>query len=361
MFGQRLKLARKRAGLSMRGLADLMNPSVTAQAISKYEAGKMMPSSAILVGLGKALDISLDFLMGGQVGKLDRLEFRKHAGASARDRAKAEAIVIDSLENYLAVEEILGIELPGDAFREIRCDYIASEDEIDAKADELRKAWHLGMDPIPSMCGLLEEKGLHVIEADLPESINGLACHALPTRTDAPETQVIVVSSRTNVERKRFTLAHELAHRIMRSTGNPAIKLETAMNRFAGALLVPGEHLVTEAGYQRHRITYYEIIRLKQVYGVSAAALLYRLGQVGILPFSTVQRAFATFARTWRKTEPEPIRDNEGFGAFEKPSRFKSLVWRAVGEELISPIRAAQFLHQPLEEIESRIRGPYPQ
>ena len=96
-------------------------------------------------------------------------------------------------------------------------------------------------------------------------------------------------------------------------------------------------------------------------YGVSAAALLYRLGQVGILPLSAVQRALATFARTWRKTEPKPIRDNEGFGAFEKPSRFKSLVWRAVGEELISPIRAAQFLHQPLEDIESRIRGPYPQ
>ena len=27
-------------------------------------------------------------------------------------------------------------------------------------------------------------------------------------------------------------------------------------------------------------------------------------------------------------------------------------------EELISPIRAAQFLQQSLEEIESRIRGP---
>ena len=62
MFGQRLRLARKRAGLSMRALADAMSPKVTAQAISKYEAGKMLPSSAVLVGLGKALDVSLDFL-----------------------------------------------------------------------------------------------------------------------------------------------------------------------------------------------------------------------------------------------------------------------------------------------------------
>jgi len=77
MFGQRLRLARKRAGLSMRELADAMSPKVTAQAISKYEAGKMLPSSAVLVGLGKALDVSLDFLMSAQVEALDNVvEFR---------------------------------------------------------------------------------------------------------------------------------------------------------------------------------------------------------------------------------------------------------------------------------------------
>ncbi len=47
----------------MRSLAERMDPKITAQAISKYEAGKMMPSSAVLVGLAKALDVSLDFLM----------------------------------------------------------------------------------------------------------------------------------------------------------------------------------------------------------------------------------------------------------------------------------------------------------
>ena len=91
-----------------------------------------------------------------------------------------------------------------------------------------------------------------------------------------------MVSSRTNVERKRFTLAHELAHRIVRSTGNPAIDLEGAMNRFAGAFLVPGQCLREEAGADQHRFTCYEIIRLKHMYGVSAEALLMRLRQVGV-------------------------------------------------------------------------------
>ena len=356
MFGQRLRLARKRAGLSMREVADVMSPKVTAQAISKYEAGKMLPSSAVLVGLGRALDVSLDFLMSAQVEELEAVEFRKHSGASARDRARAEAVVMDSLERYLAVEHILDIQNNADWMERRRYDSVASESEIDERADELRRVWDLGLNPIPSMCELLEDKGIKVVEADLPETINGLSCHIL--RGGKVAAEAVVVSSRINVERKRFTLAHELAHRIIRSTGNSAIDLERAMNRFAGAFLVPGQCLREELGTGRQRITYYEIVRLKHIYGVSAAALLIRLGQVGVMSEGSVRRAFATFAQSWRKSEPKPIQQEHGFAAFEKPRRFKRLVSRAVGEELISPVRAAALLNQPLETVEEQIAGP---
>jgi transcriptional regulator with XRE-family HTH domain len=56
MFGERLRLARKRAGLSLRELADRLGGEVSAQAISKYENGMMFPSSSVLVALGNALD-----------------------------------------------------------------------------------------------------------------------------------------------------------------------------------------------------------------------------------------------------------------------------------------------------------------
>ncbi len=99
----------------MRSLAEQMTPKITAQAISKYEAGKMLPSSTVLIALGKALNVSLDFLMSAQVEAFDGLDFRKHSGASARDRAKADA---------------------------------------------LRDDWHLGMGPIPSLCELSKGKGI---------------------------------------------------------------------------------------------------------------------------------------------------------------------------------------------------------
>ena len=356
MFGRRLRLARKRAGLSMRSLAERMDPKITAQSISKYEAGKMMPSSAVLVGLATALEVSLDFLMSAQVEALDGLEFRKRFSTPARDRARAEAVLIDNLERYLTIEEVLGIPSTGDSFEDHCDDSVASEEQIDDKADGLRKAWDLGMDPVPSLCALLEEKGIKVVEVELPERINGLACRVM--RGGRAVAEAVAVSKRTNVERKRFTLAHELAHRIIRSTRNTAIKLEAAMNRFAGAFLVPGGHLRKEAGESRHRVTSYEIIALKHTYGVSAAAMLVRLGQVGILRPAAVERAFRTFARSWRKKEPEPILPDQGFAAFEKPQRFKRLVWRAVGEELISPVRAAALLNESLDAVERQISGP---
>ena len=223
MFGQRLRLARKKAGISMRELARRMSPPVSAQAISKYESGQMMPSSAALVGLGRALDVSLDFLMGGQVEALEAVEFRKDSRTSAKDRARAEVLVTERIESYLAIEAILDIEPPADPFDDLRTDQIGSFEEVERKANDLRERWKLGFDPIPSMTGLLETQGIRVIEADLPERLDGLAC-TVKLAHGHPDTEAVVVSSRANVERRRFTLAHELGHRVIGGVSGPGAK-----------------------------------------------------------------------------------------------------------------------------------------
>ncbi|MCB1380028.1 MAG: ImmA/IrrE family metallo-endopeptidase [Alphaproteobacteria bacterium] len=356
MFGQRLRLARKKAGLSMQRLAEQIDPPLSAQAISKYEKDQMMPSSSVLVQLGKTLGVSLDFLMAGHVKGLRGVEFRKHSATSAQDQARAEAIVIEHLEDYLAIEEILELPPQPDRFGELRNHTVQTFEEAEALAIRLRQHWNLGNDPIPSMTRLLEDKGIRVIEADLPPRFDGLACDVELMGTRG-ETEVVVVSSQSGIERKRFNLAHELAHRVIVAVG-PGLNKEKAMHRFAGAFLVPGDHLKEEIGDSRKRITYHEIVRLKQFHGVSAAALLMRLRDVAIVSPSTVDYAFRTYARSWRKSEPEPIGLGQGVGAFESPARYKSLVWRALGDELISPVRAAQMLHKPLKNVEQQIRGP---
>ncbi|WP_026868041.1 helix-turn-helix domain-containing protein [Hyphomicrobium zavarzinii] len=357
MLGNRLKIARKKAGLSLRALAEQVDPPVSAQALSKYESNQMVPSSRVLVGLAKALGTSLDYLMSGQVAELEGVEFRKHSGTSAQDRARVEAIVTERLERYFAVEDVLGLPDEADPFARVRTDRVASLEEAECLADQVRDDWDLGNDAIPSMCGLLEDKGIKVIEADLPERVSGMACHVRRSGRDNA-IPLVVVSSSINTERKRFTLAHELGHRVIRGTASDELKLEKAIDRFAGAFLVPADHLRQEIGECRHGVAYQEIKRLKHYYGVSASSMLMRLLQVGILSESVVAYAFRTTARSWRTEEPDPIKDGIGLGDFEKPRRFERLVYRALAEKLISPIRAAELISKPLSEVEIGLRGP---
>lgn len=357
MLADRLRIARKKAGLSLRGLAERLDPPVSAQAISKYEASEMMPSSSVLVGLAKALDTSLDFLMSGEVAALEGIEFRKHSGTSAQDRARVEAVVTEKLERIFAIEEVLGLDEEPEPFAGLRAENVASLDKVEALADQLRGAWDLGGDAIPGLSGLLEDKGIRVIEADLPKRVSGMACHVRRANRQG-EISVVVVSSAINTERKRFTLAHELGHRVIGSTAPEGPKLEKAIDRFAGAFLVPAAHLRQEIGATRHGVAYQEIKRLKHFYGVSATSMLMRLGQVGVLADHVVAYAFRTYARSWRHAEPDPIPDKQGLAAFEKPRRFERLVYRALAEQLISTVRAAELLDKPVAEIEIGLRGP---
>lgn len=357
MLGQRLKTARKKAGLSLRDLAERLDPPVSAQALSKYEADRMVPSSRVLVGLAKALGTSLDYLMSGQVEALEAVEFRKRSTTSAQDRARVEAIVTERLEQYFAVEDILSLHEEGDPFAALRADAVASFEEAEQAAGTVREAWGLGSDAIPSLCGILEDHGIKVIEADLPERVSGLACHVRRAKHQA-QIEVVVVSSHANVERKRFTLAHELGHRVIKGTGSDDLNLEKAMHRFAGAFLVPASHLRREIGECRHGVAYEEIRRLKHYYGVSAASMLVRLQQLQIISESWAAYAFRTFAKSWRTQEPDPIKDDIGLGEFEKPRRYERLVYRALAEKLISPVRASELLAKPLAEVEVGLRGP---
>lgn len=356
MFGQRLKLARKRANLSLRDLADSIGNDVTAQAISKYESGKMFPSSGVLVALSKALGVSLDFLMSDQVVALSGVEFRMHSGASASERARAEATVIDAVERHLALDAVLGLDSDKNDLPSQKVT-VQSFQEVEQQAENLRKKWNLGFDPIPSMTGLLEDKGIKVIAVDIPKKLSGFTGD-VRRPGDKPDVPVIVVSTQFSIERRRFTLAHELAHRIIGGCRDD-MKLEKAMDRFAAAFLMPAKHLQEEVSGARDALPpYSELVRLKHFYGVAAAAVLMRLKDIGVLSDATVSYAFQTYARTWRTAEPMPLDPNGDCGKLEQPTRFKRSVYWALADRLISLPRAAELLDRSVTQVELDVRGP---
>lgn len=94
------------------------------------------------------------------------------------------------------------------------------------------------------------------------------------------------------------------------------------------------------------------------MYRVSAAALVVRLEQIGIIEKATLSTLFQTIGRTWRSREPEEIEPVERRGEFERPKRFERLSYRALAEGYISPAKAMELLNKPLSEIEEGMRGP---
>ncbi len=357
MIADRLKLARRKAGYSLRDLSDAMGNKVTAQAIGKYERGESIPSSGVLMALAKALHVSLSYLMDTQGIELAGVEFRTKASTSGQDRAHVQAEVLEWIERYLQIETIL--ELDSAQWRSplsklYKLSEIGDAEELSIT---VREKWELGLDPIPNMTELLEEKGLKVLTIDLPTRVSGFTC-MVQRPNNLPALPVIVVNNQFSLERRRLTLAHELAHRLIDTESLPHKDEEKAANLFAGAFLIPAEHLRGEVGKHRNALGYKEIIELKRVYRVSGAALLMRMRQLDVISESILVYAFQTIARGWRTQEPEELEPSHERGKRERALRYERLCYRALAEGLISLGKGAELLRLPVAEVEAGLKGP---
>lgn len=347
MIGRRLKVARASAGLSLRDLAARMDGLVTPQAIGKYERNEDMPGSRVLIGLAKALNVSEAYLLSDENLTLEGVDFRKKT--SAKEEATVEALTIQLLERYLAIEDLL--QLKSVDWEQPRSAPYPVTDIRDAEdaARSVREEWGLGHDPIPKLAELMEERGVKVLSLDL-DDIDGLAARVRRDGRDA--ARVVVVRRNIWAERKRFTLAHELGHMVM--TPGPGIDEEKAAHRFAGAFLMPADVVRAEVGARRSSISLGELVALKTRFGVSVQAIAFRCRDLGIIDakaFSALYREFTK--RGWRNPpfeEPAVMQPEE-----EEPKRFERLCLRALAENVIGESRAAEMLGVSVRELDARL------
>lgn len=354
MIGQRLKIARAASGLSLRELEAAIGNLVTAQAIGKYERDEDMPRSSVLSALAVALAVSEDYLLATDELVLDGVEFRKKELTSKREEAFVEGQTLHMLERYLAIEDALGLaSVVWD--RPLEAPYPINDlSDVENAARAVRTHWNLGIDPIPNLAELLEERGIKVLSVDL-QDIDGLT--AIVRRKNRESVPVIVVKESAWAERKRFTLAHELGHMVMEVA--EGVDVEKAANRFAGAFLMPLEALWREIGKHRTTISLGELLRLKILFGASFQAITYRCRDLAILADAGFRRLFQAFNKNgWRKApfeEPGAMPP-----AQERPQRMERLCFRALAEKLISESKAAEILGISVRELNRRMDCPSP-
>ena len=341
MISDRIHRARVLKRMTLQEMADAMG--LSKQALSKFETGKDTPNSTRLIQMSKLLGVKPEYFFRPYSVELGNVEFRKQSTLPAKDRDAIIEQTRDSLERYIMLESFFeGEEMPRDFADKARYEVHSLEDAEKA-AEQLRRRWHIGFDAIENLTELLEEHGLKVIALDTPEKFDGLCAEV------GPHTVVILNKNRPG-DRQRFTAAHELGHLVMRIS--PDLDEEKACHRFAGAFLFPAECVKREFGKRRAKLHIYELRSLKEKYRISMQVVMRRAFEQGVLTEAGYRSMNFLFGKNgYRKQEPGNQLPPE------HPERFTRLAYRALAEGMVSPSKAAELLHVPLNQVVSATVG----
>ena len=346
MNAERLKQIRIARGLSLDALAGAMGEMVTKQAISKYETGKSQPTPRVLRAMARALQVPATDLLRPTSVAVEFVAYRKGSGLRKKEQASVESSVERLLEQRLELGEMIGELDPPDL--PIKAWKVEEVADAEKAAEGLRQLWGLGMAPIASVVGTLEDHRIHVVSIDAGEKFDGISAFTLDDKGRARGAAVV---TRRGVvgERQRMNLAHELGHLVIEP--GEEVDEEKAAFRFGSAFLVPAEALFREVGLKRHFVQGEELMMLKEKYGISVQALLYRLNILGIIgPSHYRQWCIAINQKGYRKEEPGSLPP-------EEPGWVRRTVIRALSEGLITRRRAERILAEQKEMIDWELPG----
>jgi len=343
IFGNRLKLARKMAGMSLQDLSDALINKVSKQALSKYETGLMNPTSEVLLAIAKALNIKPDYFLKEQQINLGNILFRKKTSLSKKDEDSIVEKARDYIERYVEIENILMIE---NTFKNPLKDLkITDKRNVEFAANQLREIWEIGNDPIPNIIETLEFKGVKVMLIDDVDDVDGFAAF---TSNGIP---VVVINTRgKSIERIRFTIIHELAHLLLIFDASKYFtdkEIEVLCHCFSSCFLIPTKMLVKMIGDgKRTYIAIKELISIKEYFGISIRALVHRLRDLEIITPNYYQRWVIYMSKTYgHKEEPGNYKGEE------KSRLFEQYINRALSEELISLSKAASLSNLSINQI----------
>lgn len=326
-------------GYSMQDLVDKLSGKISKQAISRYENGAMEPTNLNILYLSKALGVKVDYFERETTVDFQKPSYRKFSRLPVKEQNRIEHIVIDYLERYLELESIIGEQNRIDFFEGQYL--IRNFEEVENAAIDLRNKLGLGEDPLHNIVEMFEEKGIKVVEIKADLAFSGFAT----TINNNQPIVVLNVNEAISLDRRRFTALHELGHLVLKFHEIDKKKEEYYCNRFAGAILIPKSRMIQKIGRNRNNIHMKELLFLKQEYGISMQAALYRAKDLDIISNYQFSHQMSVFSKMgFRKNEPG------SFCGEERSNRFLQLLCRGIAEEIISISKAAALNNMKVAE-----------
>lgn len=337
LFALRLKNARQSKKMSMAALSSALGNIVSPQAIYKYEAGKMLPSSSVIIELSRIFNVPMDYFFRPIKTAVTNIEFRKKSRLGVKEINAIKMQAIDILERYVEISDISGNVLPSFMLLD---NNVATKEDVVRVASELRKKWEVPHDGIDNVIAFLESIGIIVIEIEASIDFDGFSGMA-------DQTPVIVLNKSYQPERKRFTAMHELGHLVLNIDSTISDKeTEKFCHLFAGEMLIPVEEMKGKLGDIQHRkISLQEMAELQKVYGISIDALMHKAKDFEMISdtkyrnyniMKNTKPAFKEFAEKSRYAD-------------EYTDKFSKMVYRAYADELISGSKASSLLGIPMQ------------
>lgn len=299
--GSRLTLARHLAGLRKSDLAAKIDKSATA--VSAWEAGTKRPSSGAVAELAVALSVDPGFFSArpDDIGALSTVpHFRSLRSTSqlARDQAFAYGrLAVDiasSLERH--------VELPQIDVPRLTMSLDESDDDGPERAAQLvRQAWALAEGPLPHLVRLIERHGVLIVFS--PAGTSAVDAYSFDTKL---RPVVILNPIKRDYYRQRFDVAHELGHIVMHADAEPGSRLvEEQANRFASEFLMPAAQIRDVLPASMGGNVWAHLAKLKEQWGVSLQALLFRSRRLGRLSDVSYRNAMVRISELgWRRDEP---------------------------------------------------------
>ena len=355
--GQRLRAARMAAGLSLRGLETRLRGAASAQSVSLYERGEVIPKLALVRQLASILGVDLAHLYGSRRAHVSAIWCRGLLAEEQRLRSLVESRLEVALPDILEREAAAGHRWTGSGLLPVASETLPTSPlGVESGALALRSQWGLGVGPIPNLVQVLEHRGLRVIEIEVDGFDGCVADIEMEVPGDETECDSsFVINPAHWGERTRFTLAYCVGGFIY-----PRLREETdgrCANWFAGAFLAPRTLIQQHLGKKRKEIAWSELCDVKRHLGISVQGLIHRCAETDIID-STLQKALLKGAddQGWRDPpyeEPSAIPHGE-----ESPQLVEKLLLRAGRERVLPLERVGELLGLTVDDLRQRLDGP---
>lgn len=256
---------------------------ISLLAYRNIESGESIPSTPTLDKLAKLFNVNPGVFWATPENTIKAVRFR--ALSEDKNIRKREEIIY-TVANWLKeFNNLLLLLKQEDKYTYQLSSLVGATTDPIKMAKLAREKMKISQDePIRDICSLIESRaGIKIYAKEFfSDSFFGLSL------LDNKDDRAIVVNTwnKISVERRKFTVAHELGHILLHEksyqeniTDEDNVE-ESEANRFASYFLMPYKSFINEWCKYDNCDFVDKVIKIKQTFGVSYQVVLYRLSEI---------------------------------------------------------------------------------